>query len=72
MDKYKIRIYSSAKQDLKDIIAYINTLSPQATITQYDSIVEKIRSLEQMPLRCPQLKDTQLRLRGFKQPILKD
>jgi hypothetical protein len=29
MGKYNIKIYSHAKKDLKDIISYLNTLSPQ-------------------------------------------
>ena len=40
MGKYKIRIYSNAKMDLKDIVSYLNTLSPQAALRYYDLIVE--------------------------------
>lgn len=63
---HKIRIYKAAKQDLKEIVDYLNTLSPQAAIKYYDLIVEKIGSLAEMPERCPLLRDTHLRLRGYR------
>jgi hypothetical protein len=47
-----------------DIIDYLNTLSPQAAIRQYDSIVEKVVSLTDIPNRCPMIKLPQLRQRG--------
>ena len=66
MGKYNIKIYSVAKKDLLDIIDYINTLSTTASIKQYDSIVERIGSLAQMPERCALAKDNNLRLRGYR------
>ncbi len=66
MEKYNIKIFPQAKQDLLDIIEYVNTLSPQAAIRQYDSIVEKIGSVSVMPDRCPMLKLPQLRQRGYR------
>ena len=66
MGKYKIRIYSNAKIDLKDIISYLNTLSPQATIKYYDLIVEKIGSLAEMPERCPFVRDVALKAKGYR------
>ena len=69
MQKYNIKIFSAAKKDLTDIIDYINTLSPQSAIHQYDNIIEKIGSLESMPERCPLLKDNLLRIRGYRMLI---
>ncbi|MFZ3172636.1 MAG: type II toxin-antitoxin system RelE/ParE family toxin [Carboxydocellales bacterium] len=66
MGKYKIRIYSHAKTDLKDIISYLNTLSPQAAIRYYDLIVEKIGSLAEMPERCPFVRDVALKAKGYR------
>jgi toxin ParE1/3/4 len=66
MEMYKIKIYKTAQQDLKEIVDYLNTLSPPAAIKYYDLIVEKIGSLSEMPERCALLKDTQLRLRGYR------
>lgn len=66
MGKYKIRIYSHAKNDLKDIISYLNTLSPETAANYYDLIVEKISSLSEMPERCPHVRDITLRLKGYR------
>jgi len=66
MGKYNIRIYKSAIRDLEDIVEYINTLSQDAAIHQYDNIIQKIESLNEMTERCPLLKDTQLRLKGYR------
>ncbi|TEB13775.1 type II toxin-antitoxin system RelE/ParE family toxin [Pelotomaculum propionicicum] len=65
-----MKIYPAAQQDLNDIVAYLNTLSPDAAIKYYDRIVEKIGSLAEMPERRPLLKDPQLRLRGYRTLIV--
>ncbi|UNC93494.1 type II toxin-antitoxin system RelE/ParE family toxin [Candidatus Contubernalis alkaliaceticus] len=70
MEKYKINIYPAAKRDLKDIVDYINTLSPDAAVRKYDYIIEKIGSLSQMPERCPMIRDSQLRLKGYRMLIV--
>lgn len=70
MAMYKVKIYKTAKQDLREIVDYLNTLSPQGAIKYYDLIVEKIGSLAEMPERCPLLRDTQLRLRGYRMLIV--
>ena len=66
MEKYELKIFPSAEQDLKDIIDYLNELSPQAALKIYDEIVDSIASLEQMPMRCPLAKDTVLRAKGYR------
>lgn len=66
MGKYKIRIYSHAKTDLKDIVSYLNTLSPQAALRYYDMIVEKISSLVEMPERCPFVRDIALKAKSYR------
>jgi len=53
MEEYKIIIASVAKRDLGDVVEYLNTLSPEVALRQYDNIIEKIVSLSQMPERCP-------------------
>ena len=42
MDVYKVKIYPTAKQDLREIIDYLNTLSEQAALRYYDLLIEKI------------------------------
>ena len=54
METYKIKIFPTAKQDLKEVIGYLNTLSPDAALRYYDLLVEEIASLSKMPSRCPQ------------------
>ena len=66
MGKYKIRIYSNAKMDLKDIVSYLNTLSPQAALRYYDLSVEQIGSLAEMPERCPFVRDVALKAKGYR------
>lgn len=66
MAKFKIRIYKSAENDLEDIVEYINTLSPAATIKQYDNLINKIGTLVEMPERCLFLKDASLKLNGYR------
>ena len=70
MEKYKVRIYAAAKRDLIDIIDYLNTLSPQAALNQYNHIVDKIGSLEEMPERCSLLIDDQLRIKGYRMLVV--
>ncbi len=66
MEKYNIRMYKSAIKDLEDIVDYINTLSQETALRQYDSIIKKIESLAEMPERCHLLKDPNLRLKGYR------
>lgn len=66
MERFKIKIFPLAQKDLREIVDYINTLSPQVAIKYYDLLVEKIGSIADMPERCPLAKDTQLRLRGYR------
>lgn len=72
MGKYKIRIYSDAKRDLKDIISYLNTLSPQAAIKYYDLIVEKISDLAEVPERCSFVRDVALKAKGYRYLIVEN
>ena len=42
MERYKVKIYPSAQQDLRDIVDYLNTLSPSAALRYYDKLTEEI------------------------------
>jgi|SRR5680860_962295 len=72
MGKYKIKIYSTAKMDLKDIIRYLNTLSPQIAIKYYDLIIEKIGGLAEMPERCSFVRDVVLKAKGYRYLIVEN
>jgi addiction module RelE/StbE family toxin len=66
MGKYKLLIFPLAKQDLQDIVDYLNELSPDVALKLYDEIVESIGSLSQMPERCPLMKNPVLRAKGYR------
>lgn len=66
MDTYNIKIYPTAKQDLLEIISYLNTLSPDTALRYYDRLIEQISSLRHMPLRCPKPRDLALAAKGYR------
>jgi toxin ParE1/3/4 len=66
MAKFKLLIFPAAKRDLKNVVDYVNELSPEAAISLYDDIVKKIGSLSRMPQRCPLLKNPVLRAKGYR------
>ena len=72
MEAYKVIIYPAAKQDLLDIIDYLNTLSPDAALRYYDLLTEKIASLSHMPKRCPHPKDLALAAKGYRYLIVEN
>ena len=53
METYKVRIYPTAKQDMREIVQYLNTLSQESALANYDLLVEKIAGLAQMPSAVP-------------------
>ena len=72
METYKIKIFPTAKQDLEEVIGYLNTLSPDAASKYYDLLVEEISSLSKMPERCPKPKDLALAVKGYRYLIVKN
>lgn len=72
MGKYKIKIYSNAKMDLKDIVSYLNTLSPQTAIKYYDLLIEEIGSLAEMPERCSFVRDVALKAKRYRYLIVEN
>jgi plasmid stabilization system protein ParE len=59
-------IFSTAENDLDEIIDYLAGFSEQTALKYYDTIIEKIGTLTTMPERNPLVKDVQLRLRGYR------
>lgn len=72
METYKVKIFPTAKQDMEDMISYLNTLSPDAALRYYDLLVEEITSLARMPERCPRPKDLALAAKGYRYLIVKN
>ena len=72
METFKIKIFPTAKRDMEDVIAYLNTLSPEAALRYYDLLVDEIASLAKMPERCPRPKDLALAAKGYRYLIVKN
>ena len=70
MERYKVKIYPPAQQDLQEIVDYLNTLSPGAALRYYDKLTEEIASLSTMPERCPKPRDLALAAKGYRYLIL--
>ena len=70
METYKVKIYPTAKQDLLEVIDYLNTLSADVALRYYDKLTEEIASLSKMPERCPHPKDLALAAKGYRYLIV--
>ena len=72
MEHYKVKIFPTAQQDFREIIDYLNTLSPQTASDYYDLLMHEIGSLEHLPERCPHVRDLALTARGYRYLIVKN
>ena len=72
MERYKVKIYPSAQRDLRDIVDYLNTLSPSAALQYYDKLTQEIASLSTMPERCPRPRDLALAAKGYRYLIVEN
>ena len=72
MEKYKVKIYPAAKQDLLDIVDYLNTLSQDTALRYYDLLTEEVASLSYMPERCPRPRDLALAAKGYRCLLVKN
>lgn len=66
MERYKVLIFPTAKQDLTDIVEYLNSLSPETALKYYDMLTEGIAGLSTFPFRCPRPKDLALAAKGYR------
>lgn len=72
MERYKVKIYPTAQQDLREIADYLNTLSPSAALRYYDKLTQEIASLSTMPERCPRPRDLALAAKGYRYLIVEN
>lgn len=72
MERYKVKIYPSAQRDLRDIVDYLNTLSPSAALRYYDKLTQEIAGLSTMPERCPRPRDLALAAKGYRYLIVEN
>ena len=66
MEEFKLSIYLPAQIDLLDIVGHLNTMSPEAAVQSYELLTGKLETLAKAPDRCPLVRDTQLKLRGYR------
>jgi len=66
MEQYDIRILPTAKQDLKELIDYLNTLSREVALKYYDRLTAEIAGPATMPERCPRPRDLALAAKGYR------
>ena len=72
MERYKVKIYPSAQRDLRDIVDYLNTLSPSAALRYYDKLTEETAGLSTMPERCPKPRNLALAAKGYRYLIVEN
>ena len=72
MERYKVKIYPTAQQDLREIADYLNTLSPSAALRYYDKLTQEIASLSTMPERCPKPRNLALAAKGYRYLIVEN
>lgn len=72
MERYEVKIYPAAQQDLREIVDYLNTLSPSAALRYYDKLTQEIASLSTMPERCPRPRDLALAAKGYRYLIVEN
>ncbi len=72
MEQYKVLIFPTAKQDLTDIVEYLNTLSPETALKYYDMLTEGISELSMFPFRCPRPKDLALAAKGYRYLLVRN
>ena len=66
MERYEVRIFPTAQQDLLDVIDYLNTLSQDTALRYYDRLTGEIASLSTMPNCCPRPRDLALAAKGYR------
>ena len=59
-------IYATARQDLCDIVAYLNTLFQETAEKYYDQLIREIADLAQFPERHPHPRDLALKAKGYR------
>ena len=72
MEQYRILIFPAAKQDLQEIVDYLNTLSRDVAVRYYDLLTEEIASLSYMPDRNPKPRDLALAAKGYRYLLVKN
>ena len=71
MAEYNLEILPIAKNDMNEMVDYLNKFDCQTAIGIYDEIIDSIKSLTKFPDRFPFVKVPQLRAKGYRFIIVK-
>ena len=66
LKKYKVKILPKAREDMAEIMEYLNCLPPQPALGYYDLLTQKICGLCLVPQRYALIKDKQLGFGGYR------
>lgn len=66
MEKYDVLLSPAAQSDFMGVLEYLDTLTPEAAAQYYEQFIAKVEALRKSPESCPFVRDSQLRLRGYK------
>lgn len=66
MERYNIRIYKKAQDDLEEIVKYLNQFYPVTAIKYYDLVIAEISKLSINPKRCALVREEALRRKGYR------
>ncbi|BCN31893.1 type II toxin-antitoxin system RelE/ParE family toxin [Anaeromicropila herbilytica] len=72
MEQYKIRILKKAREDMEEVVTYLNQFYTETALEYFDYIVQEIERLQTMPERCPLVRDTVLRQKGYRYLIIRN
>ncbi len=70
MENYKILIFPSAKQDLQDIVDYMNDQRSEDAFQLYDEIIANIGLLSNLPKRFPLMRSSLLKAKGYRIQVI--
>lgn len=59
-DAYHVEVTATAERDLAEICEYLARESPAAADRWLDALDGRLRSLEELPLRCPRVPESKL------------
>jgi plasmid stabilization system protein ParE len=66
MDKITVLLSPSAQSDFLCVMEHIDSLTPDAAELYFSQFIEKMEELRKSPASCPYVRDSQLRLRGYR------
>jgi len=72
MENYEVKVSSTAQRDFLGVAEYLDTLPPEDAALYFDKIISGTEVLQKSPATCSFVRDTQLRLRGYRVLAVED